>query len=199
MWNWRRIEISWGFPALLVLAVLAGAGDVLPAVLLAALCHEAGHLAALWLLGARVKRIRLGWLGAEICSDTARLSYVQEIFCVLAGPAVNLLLGLALARISDAYLLAGASVVQGLFNLLPVLSLDGGTALHLLVSFLTDPMLADRVCRWVGLVCALLLTAAAAALVAMHGTGLFLLLGAAGMLLPQLTALFCFDARNCLL
>ena len=174
-------------------------GTALFFLLLAALCHEAGHLAALWLLGARVKRIRLGWLGAEICSDTARLSYVQEIFCVLAGPAVNLLLGLALARISDAYLLAGASVVQGLFNLLPVPSLDGGTALHLLVSFLTDPMLADRVCRWVGLVCALLLTAAAAALVAMHGTGLFLLLGAAGMLLPQLTALFCFDVRNCLL
>jgi len=199
MWNWHRIEITWGFAALLALALLAGAGEVLPLVLLASACHEAGHLAALGLMGARVERIRFGFLGAEIRSDTRRLSYGREILCVLAGPGVNLLLALVLARVSGDYLLAGANAVQGVFNLLPVPSLDGGTALHLFISFLTDPMAADRVCRWVGVVCALLLTAIAAVLVAVHGTGLFLLLGAAGMLLPQLTAFFCREEHNSLL
>ena len=90
------------------------------------------------------------------------------------------------ARAAGDYLLAGANLLLGAFNLLPLPALDGGRALHLLVSWAADPLLADRVCRWVGLVCGAVLTAGALALVIVHRTGLFLLLGALGALLPQL-------------
>ena len=188
MLRWNKLEIGWGFGALLALSLLAGAGEVLPLVLVSALCHELGHLAALRLAGARVERIRLTAFGAEIRADTRRLSYPKEIACTLAGPAVNLLLALFFARWAVNYAAAGANLLLGCFNLLPIPALDGGRALHLLVSWLFDPMAADRICRKVGLGCALLLTGAALALTVRYHAGLFLLLGAAGTLIPQLPA-----------
>ena len=187
MWTWGKLEAGWGFAVLIVLALLGGAGPALPAVLLAALCHELGHLLALWLAGARVERLRLTAFGAEIRADTRRLSYPREIACTLAGPAVNLVLALFLARIAGWYVPAGSSLLLGCFNLLPVPALDGGRALHLLVSWLWEPITADRVCRRVGLCCAALLTAAALALTVRYHAGLFLLMGAAGTLVPQLS------------
>ena len=147
MWRWGNLEIGWGFPILAALAMLAGAGEVLPLTLAFALCHELGHLAALNLAGAKVELLRLTAFGAEIRADTRRLSYPREILCTLAGPAVNLLLALALARLGGRYVAAGANLLLGCFNLLPVPALDGGRALHLLVSWVLDPMAADRICR----------------------------------------------------
>lgn len=186
MWKLGKIQLGWGFFALIALSFLAGAGSVLPVVLASALCHELGHLAALRASGARVLRIRLTAFGAEIQADTRRLSYPREIFCTLAGPAVNLLLSLIFARIFGDFTASGANLLLGCFNLLPVPALDGGRALHLLVSWLFDPIAADRVCRRVGLTCAWVLTAAALAVTLKYHAGLFLLLGAAGTLLPQL-------------
>lgn len=187
MWRLGKLELGWGFAALIALALLGGAGPALPAVLLAALCHELGHLLALRLAGAKVERLRLNAFGAEICADTRRLSYPREIACTLAGPAVNLALALFLARTAGWYVPAGSSLLLGCFNLLPVPALDGGRALHLLVSWLWEPITADRVCRRVGLCCAALLTFAALVLTIRYHAGLFLLIGAAGTLLPQLS------------
>ena len=186
MWSWGKISVTWGSAALLVLALIAGAGEVLPLVILSALCHELGHLTALRLVGAKVEQIRLTAFGAEIRADTRYLSYGREIFCTLAGPAVNLILAVVLARAAGDYLLAGANLFLGVFNLLPLPSLDGGRALYLAVSWFTDPLLADRVSRCVGLICGGALAAGALILVVLHGTGAFLLLGALGAFLPQL-------------
>lgn len=79
-----------GFWLLLALSLLAGAGTVLPLVLLASLCHELGHVAA-W-LGRGPK-----WSGSvsppleRNCVPTpAYMPYGRELLCTLAGPAVNL-------------------------------------------------------------------------------------------------------------
>jgi len=174
------VEVSWGFPALFLAALWIGAGEVLPLVVLAAICHELGHLAALRLVGVRVERLRLTAFGAELRADTRFLPYGKEILCTLAGPGVNLLLALLLARVSGDYLLAGANLIQGCFNLLPLPELDGGRALHLFVSWLTEPETADSVCSRVGIVVSLLLAGLTLVLVLRHGTGLFLLLPAGG-------------------
>ena len=186
MLKWGKLEAGWGFPVLAALALLAGTGEVLPAAVLSALAHEAGHLLALRLAGARVERIRLTAFGAEIRADTRYLPYPREILCTLAGPAVNLVLAVVLVRAAGDYVAAGVNLVLGAFNLLPVPALDGGRVLHLLVSWAWDPMTADRVCRGVGLGCALLLTATVLTAALRYHAGLFLVLGAAGTLLPQL-------------
>lgn len=187
MLKWGKLEIGVGFWILLGAALLIGAGEVLPLVAIAALCHELGHLAALRVVGARVERLRFSAFGAEIRADTRYLPYGKEIFCTLAGPAVNLALAFIFARVSGDYLLAGANLLQGIYNLLPLPSLDGGRALHLLISWLTDPGLADTVCRWIGVCCALLMTAAALALILGQGTGLFLLPAALGGLISAIS------------
>ena len=107
----------------------------------------------------------------------------MEILCTLAGPAVNLALAPLLARLCGDYLLAGANLLLGAFNLLPLANLDGGRALYLLTCWLTDPPFADRLCRYVSLACGLVLLGAAAAATVRYGAGLFLLSGALGVLL----------------
>ena len=180
MLKWDKLEIAPGFWLLLIFAFAVGAGEVLPLVFLAAASHELGHLVALQAVGARVERLRLSAFGAEIRADTRYLAYPKEIFCTLAGPCVNLALAFLLARVSGDYLLAGANLLQGVYNLLPLPCLDGGRVLHLLVSWLSEPDAADTVCRRVGICCALLMICGALALILGQGTGLFLLPGALG-------------------
>lgn len=187
MLRWGKLEVGWGFPVLAAAAVLAGAGRALPIAVLSALGHELGHLLALRLAGAKVERVRLTAFGAEIQADTRYLPYPREIACVFAGPAVNLVLAVLLARGLGNDLAAGVNLVLGVFNLLPVPALDGGRVLHLLVSWASDPMAADRVCRWVGVLCALALTAAALTVTVRYHAGLFLLMSAAGTLFPQMS------------
>ena len=181
-----KLEVGWGFLVLAVMALIVGAGPVLPMTVLAALCHEGGHLVGLRLAGARVEAVRLTAFGAEIRADTRYLPYGREILCTLAGPAVNLVLARLFARARGWYLPAGDNLFLGCFNLLPLPSLDGGRALYLGVSWLAGPGAADRVCRWVGLVCAGGLCAGTLYLAALHHTGLFLFIAALGALFPQL-------------
>ena len=108
-------------------------GFILP-LLFAVLMHELGHLAAMWILDCAPKRIRLVPAAVEI---TTRIQSggKYEIIIALCGPTVNLLLFASLfvnylAFGNDSYLTVGLiNLLIGLFNLLPVTGLDGGTVL----------------------------------------------------------------------
>ena len=160
-----RVEVTGGFLLLVAWLNYLDRSLLVPLALIACGIHELGHIFVIRLMGGAIKGIRLTAVGAELILSRP-LGYWQEGLSALAGPGANLLLG-------------------G-FNLLPVPALDGGRALHLTVSWLADPLTADRLCRTVGLMCALLLTGAALALMVFCHGGLFLLLGAAGTLIPQL-------------
>lgn len=102
--------------------------------LAACVLHELGHVAAVSLLGGGVKQLRLTAVGAELVLDGEKpLSYAREALAALAGPGASLLTAV-LAAAGGRLLLAGLSLGQGLFNLLPVLPLDGGRALGLLLT-----------------------------------------------------------------
>lgn len=125
-----RVRITPGF--LLMAAVLfymdEGVG-ILPWGLLAAVLHELGHCLVSMLLGGRFGWLELSAVGAQLRMDyPGPLSYGREIAVALAGPLVNLFLGVAAVRLG-LFLLAGVSLGLGCFNLLPVGPLDGGRAL----------------------------------------------------------------------
>ena len=182
MWLWHeRVFVSGGFVLLTAWFALVNGWQLLAVILSAALLHELGHLLVLYLLGGRVLGLRISIFGAELVTDAARLSYPGELAAVLAGPAVNLLCGLLLAR-GHAWVAAGAHLSLCLFNLLPVRPLDGGRALALGVSALAGPAAGEGAARWAGALTALTLGALSLWLMGRTGGSLWLLPAAAGLL-----------------
>ena len=133
----RCVQADAGFLVLLGLLLFLLDPAVSAGVLLSAALHECGHLLALRLFGGRQLRLRLGLPGAEIRYDGKRLSYGKEALCALAGPCASLLCGALLSLLGHRlgqtalYIPAGAAVLQGFFNLLPLRCLDGGRALYM--------------------------------------------------------------------
>ncbi len=108
-------------------------GFVLPSVV-AVIFHECGHLFMMWLLECMPKSIKLIPASVQI---TARLSrnYKTDILVALSGPIVNLVIFGTLYYNYVCYenittlMFALVNLIYGLFNLLPVKGLDGGTVL----------------------------------------------------------------------
>ena len=110
------------------LIYLDGQGLVLWS-LFACIIHEMGHWITIWLLGGKVRALRLTMIGAEMELDTrCQLSYGREVAASLAGPAANLLAAW-LSVIGEQYLFAGLNLCFGIMNLIPIFPLDGGRAL----------------------------------------------------------------------
>lgn len=142
----ERLRVTPGF--LLVLAVLfwldEGTG-LLGWSLLACIAHEMGHYLMGRMMGGRFDWLELSAVGARMnLWYGSPLSYWQELAVVLAGPAVNLAMGWLFAGVK-LFLPSGVSFVLGIFNLLPILPLDGGQALFYALSATLDEDWADRV------------------------------------------------------
>lgn len=166
-------------PALFLL--LTDTPILLAALLPAALLHELAHYAVLRLCGVRTARFTLTGLGASLyVPELHRLSYGAELLSAAAGPLMNLLLWVLLSFTGreELTLFAGAQMVLGVLNLLPVRPMDGGRILWLATAYLTEPYTADRVAAAVGLAASSALLALCLWLVLTTGSGLFLLLGA---------------------
>ena len=77
---------------------------------------------------------------------------------------------------------AGAHIVLGIFNLLPIRPLDGGRALYLGTSWLLGPAAGEATARWTGAVTAVVLAAGLGWLMIRSGGSLWLLPAAVGAL-----------------
>lgn len=100
---------------------------------LACLIHEIAHCAALRHFRVPVKEIRFTLSGAQLYFETS-LSYVQEMICAAAGPAVNLLLAYTFASVPSCTSFAGINLALAVFNLLPIGQLDGARILRCALS-----------------------------------------------------------------
>ena len=117
------------FTVLWIIIIIYAKGTLFIPLFSAILLHELGHVLASLLMGVRIKRLHLSLLGARM-ELSGEIPYAKELIIALAGPAIGLL-GYALANRSDSYsnnirLFALISLCLGIFNLLPIRSLDGG-------------------------------------------------------------------------
>lgn len=176
-----RLSISPGFCLLVAWFGAVNGPGLLATVLAAAVVHEGGHWLALRAVGAKGTALRVGVLGMVMETDSRRLSYGRELAVLLAGPGANLL-SACLLSLLDHPEAAGAHLVLGAFNLLPIRPLDGGRSLHLLAEWLLGPDRGEWLARGVGTLAALSLAAGLCALCRWTGGSLWLLPAAGGFI-----------------
>lgn len=124
-----KLEIRDSFILLLSFLFLADDEGMLCPLLLAASLHEFGHYIMMRICGGQLVKVTLSAVGGEM---RYRMADGRWKRCAVAasGPALNLLLAYW-ASSQHIYLFAGANLLLGLFNLLPVRPLDGGTIVQL--------------------------------------------------------------------
>ena len=95
--------------------------------------HEAAHIAALRVCGARLVSLSPSGIGLRIRYAGASLSPRARLAIALSGAAANLALAIASAALG-AFFFAAVNLVLAIFNLLPIEGLDGGEALSVILS-----------------------------------------------------------------
>lgn len=94
----------------------------LPTVVL----HELGHICVARLMGLRIKRFGVSWKGPYLVREQG--SPWANLCTALAGPVMNLVLGVSLWSVAPRFALV--NTVLGCYNLLPFIpGLDGHHAL----------------------------------------------------------------------
>jgi stage IV sporulation protein FB len=123
--------------------------------------HELGHVAVARSFGWRVKEVQLlPFGGVAVVEESGNIPARQEIWVALAGPIQNAwMAGFALVMMqfsgSDSlwwgYFLQ-ANIMIGMFNMLPILPLDGGKVLLSLLSFRLCYYKTLHICAWFSLI-----------------------------------------------
>lgn len=132
-----KVFISPLFFAVIVIILSFRPDSPVLIVILSSILHELSHIAALTIFGCLPKEVTLSFYGMKmIKSSDLSLSFSQEIIVYSAGCAVNFMIFALFAVINlffpnEIYLkISAVNMILGVFNLLPVFSLDGGKVLE---------------------------------------------------------------------
>ncbi len=155
-----EIYISFLFSAAVTIMLLTDkTGYMLPA-LFAIILHEIGHLFMMWILECSPKRIKLIPASVQITAPFQK-RYRNDFLVAASGPTVNILLFLTLYFNYLAFgnevtlYFALLNLVIGLFNLLPVKGLDGGTILFCILEKYKGPDKAAVILKIITIVLAM--------------------------------------------
>lgn len=147
-----EVYISFLFAAVVALMLTIDRTGLVIPTLFAVFIHETGHLFAMWVTECAPKRIRLIPASVQIVRSFSIKPH-GEIAIALCGPLANLVLFLTLflnyLSFGNETVLNFAllNLIIGIFNLLPVCGLDGGTILTELLCRKTEPYKAIRAVR----------------------------------------------------
>lgn len=126
-----KIEINLKIILILVLFLLINKIDVYAIFLIFIIIHEIVHALVGILLGFKPKVFKLNPLGVLIeFYSYNNTSYIKKILIFLAGPISNILLSLIFYFIDIEFELKTkliyTNLLIGIFNLIPIIPLDGG-------------------------------------------------------------------------
>ena len=123
------------------------------------LLHELGHAWGCLVQGVPVRRVVLHG-GGGFCEHMRSATPKEEELIVAMGPIVNLVIWAVASLVAPSietptvawaiYWLAHLNLLLALFNLLPVMPLDGGKLFHLALMRVFPPLLATQIAGWIG-------------------------------------------------
>lgn len=146
-----EIEVSFTLLCVAALCVITGVFSSFLWCVLAIIIHESGHLVTMAMLGYFPERIKITLFEISI-SDATRQERTdrENFFIIIFGPTVNficfILFYLLYLMGNDFFLpFAVANLAVGLFNSLPVLSLDGGQILYIFLCKKKPPEKSEKI------------------------------------------------------
>lgn len=154
-----KITLHFSFFLVLSLFLLLDKSGWALIILISVAIHELAHLVVMKLVGIAVEEIKFSPFGIGIQQKTIRtISYTKELFVYLAGPAANLTIacsGIVAENLFDSKwltVIAVINLVMGIFNLIPVIPLDGGRILNCVAQRFTMPKTAQLFSDTVGFI-----------------------------------------------
>lgn len=151
----KSFDIGSGAIILLSLLYFFFGFSTLSALLIAVVIHELGHAAALYVFGAEIKSLRFDISG--LCMSYCGLSgRASEFVALLSGPLAGLVFAYLFSKIGREYssefllISSGFGFILSVYNLLPILPLDGGRMLRCVLGSILPNDKADRLCKIIG-------------------------------------------------
>lgn len=94
--------------------------------------HELGHILAILVIDERISDISVSPFGLSIKRSGRLCSYKLELIVYLSGPMTNILLALVFSMVKNNICEAFVeqNLIFGILNMLPIKTLDGGSALR---------------------------------------------------------------------
>lgn len=146
-----EITISYLIICVASICIIAGIFDSFLYCLFAIIIHESGHIILMCIFGYAPEKIKISLFEISI-SDRKRQerSFIQNFLIIFFGPFSNFIcfiLFYLLYLIGNDFFLypAAANLSVGLFNVLPVMSLDGGHLLYLVLCRFFSESISQRV------------------------------------------------------
>ena len=154
-----KVEFSPGFIIVVTLMLLFFDEKIVLLSVLSSLLHEGGNLFEIRLSGEKIEKVVFGAFGLRIerCAFT-KISYKSEVLISLGGIAVNyiiFLLSLVIYLVFRSDIAAIFGIINlfvGLFNSVPVKSLDMGKALQNLLKSKRSEENAERIANAVSFI-----------------------------------------------
>lgn len=117
-----------------VLVYITSISEVM-SLFLAIVIHELGHILAIHLCGEKIASIKFSANGAKI-DYSGLMTKREEFLALVTGPLFGLIFGLIFIKSKQEFLSLSAtiSLILTAYNMLPILPLDGGRLVNLLIN-----------------------------------------------------------------
>ncbi len=149
------------FPAVMLFTlsvIISPKGSMISLCIFSTIFHELGHLLMIYRISGKPKSISVNLSDIAIQSNTSRINKNQELLIDIAGPAVNFALSsvsIILYVLLDFFFLKDfclCSLFLGMFNMVPLKSLDGGNIFHNLLTRRYSLKAADRILNIISII-----------------------------------------------
>ena len=126
------IKIDLKIFAFILLFFISGQSNIYLILLAFAIIHELGHLVCGLIFGLKPLSIKIMPVGLSILFDKTNVKWWKELLIAVSGPLLNITLAIIFFFCDDftkRETFIYANILIGVFNLFPIIPLDGGRIL----------------------------------------------------------------------